>query len=437
MAKQQKGQRPKGGGSMREKTPGVWELRVALDPDPVTGARRRVSRSFRGTKREAQKALAGLVVECDRERVGGDRTFGHLLDAWWERKSRERSPTTVAEYRRIIDRTWRPKLGDVPLDQLKAAHLQAVVDELHVGGMAAPSIERQLAVARGALRMAERLEWIPRSPHDRVLKPSDNRDAPDDPTAVELLAVLKAASVADPWLGLMLRTAAGFGCRRGELCGLRWMDLDLPAGMVTIRKNVVVVSVRDPANPKRQKRQVVVKDTKTGKKPTILIDADTVTLLRLWRARVEEIADSAGLKLRKEAFVFSRHPGGAEPLMPEWITRAFKSAADEVGVVAHLHQLRHLNASTMLAAGVPLAVASKRVGHSKPSTTTDMYGDVIFSDGQAKAAAAIGAMLAGVVPVLPGLPSGDGPAVLENGSDGREPEPGEDGAQAGAVVRGD
>jgi hypothetical protein len=109
-------------GSMRERSPGVWELRAPLPRDPVTGNRGQLSVRFRGTKRGAEKELARLVADAADGRTHGTQaTFGFLLEKWWEQKRGRPSVSTAAEYRRIIDRQVAPALGKVKLSKLTVA----------------------------------------------------------------------------------------------------------------------------------------------------------------------------------------------------------------------------------------------------------------------------------------------------------------------------
>src|SRR5881394_1613827 len=79
-----------------------WELEVEAGRDAVTGRRRRVVRSFRGNKREAERALAELVTEVNRgQGKGTTATFVDLFDRWMELIEPNRSPATVSEYRRL------------------------------------------------------------------------------------------------------------------------------------------------------------------------------------------------------------------------------------------------------------------------------------------------------------------------------------------------
>jgi len=105
---------------MRERQPGVWELRVRLGRDPLTGKHRQVSRSFRGTERQASRELARLSTNMpERSYVGGSKTVKDLLDRWIDHlEDRGRTPKTIDGYRSIARARLEPALGTVKLRQL-------------------------------------------------------------------------------------------------------------------------------------------------------------------------------------------------------------------------------------------------------------------------------------------------------------------------------
>ncbi len=391
-------------GYKRERPPGSgqWQFSVYVGRDPVTRKKLWRYESFRGGERAASKALAAFVTACAVEKSPStEGTVAYLLTHWMRTVERDRSPTTADEYWRIIDVLWMPKLGDVKLSKLTAARLQAVLDAEHARGLSAASVEREFAVIRRALNEAVRLGWITVSPAAGVVLPGkvDSGDDEDPPSIPDLLKILTVADAdpGGPGLGMLLRISAATGIRRGELCGLRWRDVDLERGRMLIRKNAVIKkNRRKPGeDTPRKARKVVVKDTKTHQKRPISIDAGTVALLKIHTERCQRLADDAGVDLLTKAFVFSREPDGSVPIRPPWITRAFKDAAVEAGVDAHLHQLRHLNATLQLAAGVPLAVVSKRLGHRYQSTTLNIYSHVL--DGDEAAADVLGDLLSSAI----------------------------------------
>jgi integrase len=394
------GARPKGSGSLRpigEPPPNGsavrrWELRVNLSPDPVTGRRRQQSETFKGTEKQAHAALAKLIARTAEARdPATEATFGYLLEAWLERCERNLAASTVAGYRRIVDCIWMPKLGHVALSKLEPRHLQAVLDWDHgrtyMKGkqkrkITAATVLRHWACAREALNSAVRMGWIPVSPGDRVELPSASKprvDLDDD----ALLEILATADGMDPALGLILRVATISGARRSEQLGLRWRDVDWKRNRVRFAQGVVVLANprRRATDPKRRPRRVVITDTKSHKDTPVTLDADSMLLLGALHEWSQANATAMGCRVTRDSFVFSREPDGSKPLRPDWLSTAFKRAARKAGHPdAHLHQLRHLSASVMLSHGIPTAVASKRLGHARETTTTDFYSHAIQTD---------------------------------------------------------
>jgi len=106
-------------GTMRERQPGVWELRVRAGRDPLTGKHRQISRTFRSSGRQASKALARLVTEAqDGSHAGSDKTVGELLDRWIDHlEARGRTPrpltdTGLSPERASNRRSGRSSFGD-------------------------------------------------------------------------------------------------------------------------------------------------------------------------------------------------------------------------------------------------------------------------------------------------------------------------------------
>ena len=144
-----------------------WELRVYLGTDPVTGKQRYASRTVRGGKRAAQRMLAELVTEAERDLlVRTNATAGELIEAWFEQATRDFSPKTVKETRGFIDRNLLPTIGAVPLSRLKASDLDRLYRRLQTaggadGGALAPATVRRIhGILRRALAQGVKWGWI-------------------------------------------------------------------------------------------------------------------------------------------------------------------------------------------------------------------------------------------------------------------------------------
>ena len=112
------------GGSIRQRSPGSWELRVFQGTDPVTGQKRWASRTIRGSRREAQAELAVLAEQVTYpRRHAAEATVADLLDRWVEAASPNWAPTTLRETRSIVGCHLKPVLGHLAVAKLTTADI--------------------------------------------------------------------------------------------------------------------------------------------------------------------------------------------------------------------------------------------------------------------------------------------------------------------------
>ena len=348
---------------MREKRPGYWQLRVFEGADPLTGRKEYRTAVFRGTKREAQNALATLITQVNAGVVKTRNcTVTELIDAWLEHIGNVgRSPSTLYNYRRIV--------VQLP-DGFKALPLSKVtpkvVDDLYrflakETARKPATVLRFHSVLRAAFGQAVKWEWIERKPVDRATLPSVPRVELVPPAVVDVLRVIeRAAESKSPDHALIFRLLAATGCRRGEVCGLKWSDLQLDTDRprLVIRRAVLDIA-----------RERIVQDTKTHALRSVGLDDGTADLLRQHRARAMEHASAAEVAFDADDFVFPKRPGSKEPLPPNTVGQAWRRLCLELGVEARLHDLRHLQASLLLDAGEAITTVSARLGHRDSSPT--------------------------------------------------------------------
>jgi integrase len=176
--------------------------------------------------------------------------------------------------------------------------------------------------------------------------------------------------------------AAFTGMRRGELCGLRWADVDFANRRLSIRRSLVSVGYR-----------IVETTPKTHQARVVDLDDATMTVLEGQRARSEAIARSEQRELLDSEYVFGHLDGGV--LHPETVTLHFQAALRKAGLPRiRLHDLRHTHATLAIRAGVSPKVISERLGHHTPEFTMHQYAHVL-PGMQAEAAARIADLVAG------------------------------------------
>ena len=221
-----------------------------------------------------------------------------------------------------------------------------------------------------------RWAWVRANVADLAKPPTVSQRRVQAPTVAVVRAVIQNAAERDPRLAAMLMLGALTGMRSGELCALRWTDLDLAQGQIEVARSVVVV-----------KKGVAEKSTKTDRARTVALDPVGVELLTQHRARVEEWAEQAGAALPADAFVFSPEMDGSVPYRPDTVTSFFIRVRDAVGApTVRLHDLRHFTATQLIAANMDIRTVAGRLGHSDPSMTLRVYSHVLEERDRAAAA---------------------------------------------------
>ena len=222
-----------GEGSVSQRANGLWQASLQ-----VGGIRRTV---YGKTEREAKRKLTQLqkeLVRAGRLPDPGKRTVNDLLDAWLEVAEPSLKPRTILDYRETCDRYIRPALGKVKLAKLEPYHIQRLYNDLQKRGGRVASLAH--ARLNQALRMAVMWGWLAYNPTERVLKPTYRPERKEVWTAEELAAFL-CGTRTDSFQPLWITTLAT-GCRLGELLALRWADVDLHDGVLTIRRSLQYVA---------------------------------------------------------------------------------------------------------------------------------------------------------------------------------------------------
>jgi integrase len=188
--------------------------------------------------------------------------------------------------------------------------------------------------------------------------------------------VIEAAEERDPRLAPLLMLAALTGMRRGELCALRWTDVDFERRELDVARSLVVV----PAG-------LAEKTTKTDRFRMVALDDVGVALLIRHRAKVEEWAQEAGATVMSDGYVFSHAVDGSKPFRPDNVTGFFTRVRDSLGLLeVRLHDLRHFTATQLIGAGVDVRTVAGRLGHSDPSVTLRVYSHALQERDRAAAA---------------------------------------------------
>jgi integrase len=364
----------------------VWRLRAVAGYDPATGNPRQLSRTVRGGVRAAERELARFVSEVEAGQVpmGADQTLSDFFDTWLAFVEPLRSPTTVRGYRDKI-RRWKAALGAKRVSKLTAQDLDRTYARWLGEGAAPQTVRHCHRILATALKQAQRWGLIARCATDLARPPALRERSPleVDPTTWQSLVLdLKER---EPVTAMAVLLAGVTGARRGELCGLRWSDIDESRRQLTIARTI---------QHGLDKRQLVVASTKTGRVRRVSLDERTLKVLAAYREQARQWANKARVAFSEDGYVLTLDPSGAMPIKPDTITAGFARAARRAGLRIRFHDLRHMSASLLIGAGTDVRTVAGRLGHADASTTLRIYAHA-FEARDRQAAEVLGALLPG------------------------------------------
>jgi integrase len=227
--------------------------------------------------------------------------------------------------------------------------------------MAASTVRQIHSIISAALSAAVRWEWIASNPASVARRPRQKAPEPDPPSASDAARLLDTAFAMDDDWGTLVWLVMTTGIRRGEVCALRWRDVDLDDETIAIRRNYIL-----------HKGVGVEKDTKTHQMRRIALDSDTVALLREHRERVQSRLSDLSAPFSDQTYVFTgvKTPDHSAPYSPHAVSSRYKEMAERLDIETHLHSLRHYSATELLSAGVDLRTVAGRLGHGGGGATT-------------------------------------------------------------------
>ena len=362
-------------GGIRQMGPGVWEVRIDAGRDPVSGRRRQKAKWVHGSKRDAQRVLNSLASEVDSGRFAGTSavTFGQLAARWLAQAEENLSPTTLRTYKSLLSNWILPALGDRKIGSIQSSDLDDLYRGLTKRVQLSASTARQVhAIIRRAFRQAILWGWIAVNPATNATPPRQAKAELSPPNPNQVAELLDAAHARNPEVGNFLHIAATTGARRGEICAIRWRNVDTKMKTLTIESAIVEV----PGG-------IEERDTKTHSNRRIALDDDTLKVFESQRRIAQDRAAWLDEEVSRDAFVFSHEPSGSIPWTPTAMTKHFVALRKGLGYDnMRLHDLRHFAATRLIAEGVPVRTVSGRLGHANPSTTLSVYSHFVEASDQ-------------------------------------------------------
>ena len=327
------------------------------------GNRVRKYRTF-DTKRDATRAFNEHKVKMDKgtQIMPSEYTFAQWLDYWYKDIILPQiEETTAYGYRGMIENYLKPQLGEIRLQKLTARDIQQYYTWLMDEKELSPNtVIKHHNLLTNTLNAAERQEYITKNPM-RAVSPPKKRQREAKFYTPEQLGILLDKAVGTR-LELPVFICAYLGLRRGELCGLRWSDVDLE------HKTITIENTRTQAGKKE-----IEKGTKTASSTRTLYLPDTLCDM-LKAAKENQQACRAEYKNAYDDNDYVVVMEDGRPFRPNYLSELFsKFLADNDLPKIVLHELRHTFASLSNQAGIPAYNIGKALGHSTPATTQKIY----------------------------------------------------------------
>jgi integrase len=343
------------------------------------------------TRSDAQRAMADIVRALERQTYVAPRrlTFGEFVRGEWLQMMRSQlKVSTWDSYDRNLRLHVLPVLGGRQMQAITAGHLNALYQSLlaggnhtRKGGLAPKTVRYVHTTISKVLSDAVDLGLVSRNVAASARAPKLGKAGVKQMrfwTPEELDSFL--GFVQDDWLYPLWHLTAMTGMRRGEVLGLRWVDIDFGSARLSIRQELISVAYEiNFSTPKSHRARVID------------LDPETVNVLKRHRDSQREAVPATQ---RAKDLVFVRRDDG-DLIHPDRLTQMFDLRVKRSGCPRiRFHDLRHTHATIGLRAGVPIKVMSERLGHSSPAFTLQQYAHVI-PGMQAEAAAAIADLIRG------------------------------------------
>ena len=333
------------------------------------------------TERQTEKALQRAAADFERSIEQGyqldmRQTFAEYA-AYFVRLKEDNgaAPNTIALMRYKLDHIL-PEIGHMRLSDIRPQHLNKLYHNLMMPGQrrdkennrpfSAGNVQSIRSLVHNIFAQAEREMLIPYNPADKAQKMKAAKKEPNYFQPIEIANILDALDSEPLKWRALVQMLIVTGCRRGEIIGLHWDDIDLTTGDMKISRQICYTSGLGAYE----------KQTKTGNVRFVRIPTETLTLLK--RYQVEQAAEqlASGWGTNNVDYVFAARNG--EIMLPVNINSWLSRFSARHGL-PHInpHAFRHSVASMLIANGVDVVSVSHQLGHKNVATTENVYAHAI------------------------------------------------------------
>lgn len=342
----------------------TYSYTVDIGRDPLTGKRKQRTKSGFKTKKEAESALNELIYELDKGIWIQPQNvlFKDFANEWFSNHKFKLRDTTAEQYESKVKNYIVPFFGESKVIDIKPIHAQAFSKYLLEQGLNHNTAHKAYSIAKMVFKHAVDLELITKNPLMNVSVIKQEKPAINTWSFEELEKFLSVAKTESNFYHNFFALAAYTGMRKGEVLGLRRLDIDFNNNRIVIKQSV-----------KETKEGVSIGQLKTPSSyRQISIDAFIVSVLKEQINKNNEMKLKYGKDYKDNGLIFCYENG--EPFRPSSLNRPFSrySKLAELTQI-RIHDLRHTHATLLLEMGVNPKVVADRLGHGSVKITLDTY----------------------------------------------------------------
>jgi integrase len=279
------------------------------------------------------------------------------------------SPNTLPFYCRVIDKHLIPRYGKMRLEEFKVYHIQEYVSFLcnmdredgYVGKIAPQTVRRYATVLRSILSLAYKMEYIDNdiSLSRRLHFPSSTTAEVEVYSFEEVQHILKELESEPINIRAMIETAIFTGCRRAEIVGLKWSDIDFETRTLHVKRSIYKIA--------GEKAQEKTPKSKNGIRTMSIPQRLCYTLLE-YKAYQDSYKAFFEDEWHELDYIFTEATGLV--MNPQTPTKQFSKFLKRHNIrQIKFHGLRHTSATLLLASGCDIKTVSQRLGHADIDTT--------------------------------------------------------------------
>ena len=324
--------RANGEGNIRKRKDGRWEGRYTVGRDPETG-KSTIKNVLGKTQAEVKEKLKKAIEENVGIDYGKAKTYtvGSWLEVWMENYAKIKlRPSTYKTSQGFLKNHIKPQIGSIPLADLTSLGLQRFYKHLLDGGRVdrieakkkpkglAPKTVRNIHQMIGsAYNLAIEQKLVTRNPAQGCALPKVEHKEMKTLTADQLSAFFREAR--DSGVFALYYIDLTTGLRRGELLGLKWLDIDLEKGDLRVQRQIGRIDGKIIEMPLKTKNAY----------RTLPLSADAINVLMQQRR-----------KTGNSEWVFLSPTGG--PMSPDSVLHMLHRILKRAGLPkVRFHDLRH------------------------------------------------------------------------------------------------